>query len=75
MNSKEEIKDQLEEIKEQLNLEFEPDIDMQEDEWLDLEDQMLAAVAEKLGDEYEVDDYHLEVKMVVSLKKRRHKNG
>ena len=43
-------------------------LDFHEDEWLDVENQMVAVVKEKLGDDYEVDNYHLETKIVVSAK-------
>ena len=56
--------------KKRLFLEFEPDFDLQEEDWLDVEDQMVAVVKEKLGDDYEVDNYRMETKIFVSAKRK-----
>lgn len=64
-----------EETEKQLTFEFEPDLDLQEDEWLDIEDQMVEVAAEKFGDKYKVYEYHLEMKMIVSVKKKESDNN
>ena len=56
--------------KKELTFEFEPEFDLQDDEWLDIEDQMLEETAEKFGNEYEVYEYHLEARMMVSIRKK-----
>lgn len=58
-----------EKIKEQLIFEFEPEFDIQDDEWLGLEDQILEVTAEKFGNEYTVSNYYLETKMIVTMEK------
>jgi len=47
---------------------FDPDLNFQEEDWLDMEDQMVAKVKEKFGDDYEVDGYRLETKIFVSAR-------
>ena len=55
---------------EELTFEFEPEFDILDDEWLDMEDQILEETAKKFGNEYEAYTYHFEAKMVVSARKK-----
>ena len=61
----------IEEMTDEKQLVFEPDLDFQEEDWLDVEDQAVAVVKEKFGDNYEVDNYRLEIKVVASVKKTK----
>ena len=58
-----------EEKSKELIFEFEPEFDIQDDEWVGMEDQILEVTAEKFGDEYMVSKYYLEAKMIVTMEK------
>ena len=48
---------------------FEPDVEFTEEEMGHIEEQMVDTVKEKLGDEYRVADWKLEMKLVVFAEK------
>jgi hypothetical protein len=50
---------------------FEPDIDLDENQMFDIENEILDIIEEKLGKEYELENWRLETKCIIIANKLR----
>ena len=49
---------------------FEPDLDLESEQMLDIEDQMLNEVKNKLGEQYKITNWNLDIKCILHCVKK-----